>query len=426
MKKMMIAAALFFIGQQARAQAKQELNSLIQQSFNYFPRIKELNKSAELSELRIDAAQSNYLPNVSGIASYTYVNPVSQKAFPTGPNETQLLRFQPYNNYNFNVGLSQVIWDFGKTRAQIEKAKADLLMSQQNTEAAKLQLAAQVASVYYSMIYLKRAVSLQDSVISFYQENKKLVEGKIKQGDALQIDLSTIENNIDQERNRKIEFQRLLARQLAMMRYAIGQSFEPTGTQFELQNKTGTADLSNNPELLAATERISAARADAKFAERNRLPSLSLQAGAGFRNGYQPNIGDIRFNYVGGVTLSVPMFQGGRIRQNIAIAHKTAELNELSKSTLSSTLQKDVESVQSDLDAYQEQIKNSEGQMTVSREALRLTQVRYRQGVVTYLDLVNASTNLQRAYLNKLQYEYQSTLSQVELHRLLGVKFWQD
>ena len=59
-------------------------------------------------------------------------------------------------------------------------------------------------------------------------------------------------------------------------------------------------------------------------------------------------------------------------------------------------------------------------------KTVKLTQVRYREGVVTYLDLINASTNLQRANLNKLQYEYQRTLSQVELFRLLGVKFWQE
>ena len=123
---------------------------------------------------------------------------------------------------------------------------------------------------------------------------------------------------------------------------------------------------------------------------------------------------------------SVPGFQGGRINKNLMLASKTMELNELSKSTLMATLQKDLESTQSDLKAYDEQIRNSEGQIDLSRETLKLTQVRYREGVVTYLDLINASTNLQRANLNKLQYEYQQTLSQVELCRLLGVKFWQE
>jgi outer membrane protein len=126
------------------------------------------------------------------------------------------------------------------------------------------------------------------------------------------------------------------------------------------------------------------------------------------------------------VTLNVPVFQGGRLRQNINIARKTVELNEFAKSNLASTLQKDLESVRYDLEAFEEQIKNSEGQIVVAGESLRLTQARYHQGVVTYLDLINASTNQQRATLNKLQYEYQRTLSRIELCRLAGVKFWQE
>jgi len=425
MRKTLIIALLFFVVRHVHAQANTELNTLIRGSFTYFPRIKELNKAEELSEMRIEVAQTGYLPSVMGVASYTYLNPISQKEFVVGPNETQLLKFQPYNNYNVNVGVTQLIWDFGKTKAQVETAKADLLASRQNIESGKLQLASQVAGIYYSMIYLKRAVQVQDSVISSYEVNLRMVEGKIKQGDALQIDLSTIKNNIDQEKNRKVEFLRLYERQAALMRYSTGQSAEPGIAQFDFKTPVG-GDLANNPDVLAANERISSARADLKYANTNRLPSLNFQGGAGFRNGYQPDINPNRFNYLAGVTLAVPIFQGGRLNKSYGLASKSMELNELSKATLTSTLLKDLESTQSDLKAYDEQIKNSAGQTDVANETLRLTEVRYKQGVATYLDLINASTNLQRANLNRLQYEYQRTLSQVEMCRLLGVRFWLD
>jgi outer membrane protein TolC len=426
MKKTFTILLLAAIHFGSYAQANQELNSLILQSFTYFPRIKELNKTTELRELQIELSQSSYLPSVSGVGSYTYLNPISQKALPIGPNETANLKFQPYNNYNLNVAVNQVVWDFGKIHSQIEKSKADLLVAKQNTEVARLQLAAQVASVYYSMIYLKKSVVVQDSVISFYRENRKIVEGKIKQGDALQIDLSNIENNIDQEQNRKVEFLRQYERQAALMRFSTGQSAEPSSADFDFKSIEGAADVSNNPEVLAASERISSAKADAKLAESNKLPVLSVQAGAGFKNGYQPDINPLRFNYLGGLTLNVPIFQGGKLGQSVKLAHKTVELNEYSKATLTSTLQKDLESVLSDIKAYNEQMKNADGQIAVANESQRLTQVRYKQGIVTYLDLINASTNVQRAYLNKLQYEYQRTVAQIELYRLTGSKFWQE
>jgi len=174
MKKILYTLSLLLIVQFSQAQINNELKTWIQQSFTHYPKLKELEKTTELGEIRIDVAQSNYLPNINGTASYSYVNPVSQKTF-GAPGAESLLQFQPHNNYNFNVGLNQVLWDFGKTQAQIEKAKTELLITKQNTEVAKLQLATHVTSIYYSMIYLQKSIQLQDTVIGFYTENKKIL-----------------------------------------------------------------------------------------------------------------------------------------------------------------------------------------------------------------------------------------------------------
>ncbi len=426
MKKITTLLSLLLIVQFSQAQVNDELKNWIQQSFGYFPKLKELDKTAEIGEIRIDVAHSNYLPNINGTASYNYVNPVSEKTFGAAPNEA-LLQFQPYNNYNFNVGLNQVIWDFGKTQAQIEKAKTELLITKQNTEVAKLQLATQVTSIYYSMIYLQKSIELQDTVIGFYNQNKKIIEGKIKQGDGLQVDLSNIENNISQEKNRKLEYQRQLERQAALLAYTTGLNTQPTSKDLNFSiSLTNPSTTQNNPELLVADQKIASAQSDQKLALQNRLPTLNFQAGAGYKNGFQPDIEKIRFNYLAGVTLSVPIFQGHRIQKNITLTRKTVELNELSKKNLESSLQKDLESVNADLIAYHEQIINSQTQIDAAREALRLTQVRYTRGVSTYLDLIFSSTNLQRGLLNQWQYEYQQCLAIAELARLEGRKFWEE
>lgn len=426
MKKILtLLAVAFAFGVQA--QVNPELNKWIVQSFSYYPKIQELATTSEISAARVSIAQSNYMPNINGTATYNYVDPVSQTQFPVSATETKTLLFQPHNNYNVNVGLTQTIWDFGKTKAQVEKAKAELQGSKQNVEAARLQVAAQVTSIYYSMIYLKKSIQLQDTVIAFYEKNKKIIEGKIRQGDALHIDLINVENSIDQEKNRKIEFQRQYERQAALMTYTTGLSEEPTGTEFDFQYATAEElNAASNPDVLAAEQRIAAAKADARYIDNNRLPSLSFQAGAGFKNGYQPDIDEMRFNYLAGVTLNVPIFQGSRLRQNVVVARKSLELSEISKTNLTNTLQKDWQSARADLVAYQQQEQNAATQVNASREALRLTQVRYERGVATYIDLVFASANLQRAMLTQLQFKYQATLASTELTRLQGVKFWQE
>lgn len=207
------------------------------------------------------------------------------------------------------------------------------------------------------------------------------------------------------------------------MKYTTGQNVDPSFATFDFQSPT-TLDFSGNPEVLAATERIHAAKSDLVYAQSNRLPSLNFVGGAGFRNGYQPDISAFRFNYMAGVALGVPIFQGGRLNKNVTVARKTMELNEISKASLLNSLQRDVETVQADLKAYQAQVSNSEGQIIVARQSFLLTKSRYQLGALTYLDLINASTNLQRANLNKLQYQFQQIQAQIEMYRLLGIKFW--
>lgn len=410
-----------------QAQVNPELNKWIVQSFSYYPKIQELQTSSEISEARISIARSSYMPNINGTATYNYVDPVSQTQFPVSATETKTLMFQPHNNYNVNIGLTQMIFDFGKTKSQVEKAKADLQGSKQSVESAKLQIAAQVTSIYYTMIYLKKSIELQDTVISFYERNKKIIEGKVRQGDALQVDMINVENSIDQEKNRKIEFQRQYERQAALMTYTTGLSETPTRTEFDFQSTSSNElNVAANPDILVAEQRISAAQADSKFAQSNRLPSLNFQAGTGFKNGYQPDIEEMRFNYLAGVTLNVPIFQGSRFRQNVVVAKKSLTLSEISKTNLTNTLQKDWQSAKADFDAYQRQEQNAASQVNASKEALRLTQVRYARGVATYIDLVFASANLQRALLTQIQFKYQATLALTEMTRLQGSKFWQE
>lgn len=423
MKRIFLLLSTSFFFAFANAQTNAELKGLINQSFGYFPRIQELQKASEVSELRVKQAWSNYQPIVSGVGSYNYVTPISQASF--GGNE---LKFQPNNNYNFNLGITQPIWDFGKTNAQIAKAKTDLLSATTNIEQAKAQVAAQVASVYYAMIYLKKAIAVEDSILAFLTENKKIVENRIKRGDALQIDLTNIQSNIDLEENRRVDFVNQLQKQKALMEYTSGASTEPATGEFDFPqfNESPVTDYAkqNNFDLRLATQRTLASEMDLKYAQNSRFPLLTFVGGTGYRNGYQPNINPLIFNYALGVNLSVPIYSQGKTSQNIRIAKTNVQAYQLAAKTAQNNLRRDLAQVQADLTSNEERIKNSEGQVAYAREALTLAQSRYKQGVATHLDLLNASSNLQRIQLNQIQFEYQLCTARIEQARLLGWKYW--
>ncbi|HCW09162.1 MAG TPA: TolC family protein [Cytophagales bacterium] len=423
--KKIVTTAFLFMAFFAHAQMNAELKSLINQSFSYFPRIQELQSASEVSAQRVQLAKSNYYPSISGVGSYTYLTPLSKATF--GGNE---FKFQPNNNYNFNLAVTQPIWDFGKTNAQIAKSKAELLSATTNIEQAKAQVAAQVASVYYAMIYLKKAIAVEDSILAFLNENKKIIENRIKRGDALQIDATNIQSNIDLEENRRVDFVNQLQKQKAVMEYTTGISTEPTSFEFDfpLFSEAAITDYAkqNNFDLKLATQRTLASEMDLKYAQNNRFPLLTFVGGTGYKNGYQPDINPLIFNYSLGLNLSVPIYSQGKINTNINIAQSTLQANQLAAKTAENNLRRDLAQVQADISSNEERIQNSQSQVNYAREALTLTQSRYKQGVATHLDLLNSSSNLQRILLNQIQFQYQLCSARIEQARLIGWKYWME
>jgi outer membrane protein TolC len=93
--------------------------------------------------------------------------------------------------------------------------------------------------------------------------------------------------------------------------------------------------------------------------------------------------------------------------------------------SLSNNYKKDIEQALTDIATNLERIKNTQGQIEQAKAAQTLAANRFKNGVGTNLEITNASTNVQRAALTKLQYEYQLCVSKIELARLMGYQYWQ-
>jgi outer membrane protein TolC len=133
----------------------------------------------------------------------------------------------------------------------------------------------------------------------------------------------------------------------------------------------------------------------------------------------------MRFNYLAGVSLSIPIYNGGKNKQQQRLQQNIIRQNEMAVETLSSTYKKDIEQALTDIATNLERIKNTKGQIEQAQTAQVLASNKLKSGTGTNLEITNASTNVQRALLTKLQYEYQLCLAKLELTRLMGYEYWQ-
>ncbi|MES2132384.1 MAG: TolC family protein [Bacteroidota bacterium] len=418
----------------AQKAVNSELVNLVNKSFTYNPRINELQQNVAIQEEKMDVAKTYLLPSVSATGSYNYIAPVGQITFPVAPGVDKLIQFQPNNNVTFGLGLNYQVLDFGRARANINKSKTEIQQSKDNVEFNKSQLAAQVATIYYGIVYLKSAVTVQDSILSSLAQTKKQTENKLKNGDALELDVLTINSNIDAEQNRKVELETMLEKQKNLLMYSTGiNSVSQPGSDFNFA--ADNAVIVSNEELLKQAEQTNL---DFKIAQektqltihdwdinkRNYYPSVNILGNAGMRNGYQPKINDLKFNYLVGVGFTAPIFQGGRYRQQKQLFEATNSLNNLTITTLKRNYERDIAQATADINSYTARLVNVQGQINQAQKALEQTNSRYKNGIAIQVEYINALTTLQRIKLSALNFEYQKCLAQVELTRLIGNKWW--
>ena len=403
----------------AQNKINEELNTLINNSFHYFSKSKEVENSLIVAQEKLKLTEMSRNPEIEAAASYNYIMP--KISFPINGKEIQ---FAPVNNFSSSIGTSYTLFDFGRFKTNVSKAKSELQFSKDNLEAAKHQLANQVASVYYNIVYFKKAIAIQDSIINYYKENKNFVSNKVKNGDMLELDIYNLQSSIDIEENKKIDLTASLQKQLELLEYITGVK-QSNGNTFDFDVNADTFSSSgNNPEITLAKDKVAIAKQELASIKLNNKPTMGIRAGAGFRNGFVPEVEDMRFNYMAGLFLNIPIFNFGKTKQQIKLQQSLVKQAELAHESTISANKKDIAQIQIDINANTERLKNCKSQIEAGQKALMITTSRYKNGVATYLDVANAIALLQKVSLYQLQYEYQLCLSKIELCRLTGNQFW--
>jgi outer membrane protein len=425
MKKIILIWVNVFVLLNAFAQTEnKELAMLVKNSFSYFPKFKELEQAVVIGEAKIDLINVGRSPIVNSNAGINYVAPVNEFSF-GGPS----IKINPNLNYNTNVSGSYVLYDFGAVKQNVEKAKIELQSTKHNIDAAKAQIAYQIATIYYGIIYTKNAIKIQDTVLAFLYETQKDIRVKIKLGVALEFDNLTIQATIDQELNKKVDVENMLQKQINLLQYFSGINVV-NDIKFDFGNNTKNANeflsqaQAQNIDYILQKDKIKLTEAEKKITALQNKPAIVINGATGFRNGFVPSLYQFRFNYLAGVGVTMPIYNGGRMKKNMQLNESVLKLQTLTLNSMDSSFKKDYNQINIDIASAKQRIQNVEGQVVQANAAKNLAQIRFKNGIGTNLELLNAITNIQKAAASKLQYEYQLCLANVEMAKLGGVVFW--
>jgi multidrug efflux system outer membrane protein len=256
-----------------------------------------------------------------------------------------------------------------------------------------------------------------------------LTDTKYKAGLTLPTDLLQARTQVNSATNQLIEVKRARAKQEHAIAILLGRP--PSELVLEAAPASTTIPvipaglpvtlLSRRPDVAEAEHRLAAANAQIGIATANFFPRFNLSASLGFQS---PNLDHLidweQRLWSIGPGISLPIFQGGQL--TAALAQTKARYQELVASYRSTVLRsfQDVEDQLSDLHLLAEKAQSLEETLVSAREYSRLTEIQYRQGLTTYLQVIDANQTLLTNELSAAQAHSQRLIATVLLIKALG------
>ena len=406
------------------------LGATLQAVLDANPSITNLTELSAASTSRLSQTRAGFLPQVTGTATYTRIDPVVKLPF-----GGEVLQFAPNNNYDFHLTAQYLLFDFGKNDATVKVAESQVQTAVDNITVARRDLAFNAAQVYYNILFMRESIRVQDQQIASLQAHRNEMNKRVQAGVSTRFDVTTTDVRITQAQSTRLDLQNQLRNQqvqLARLLHRPAQadipvkgrlSYAPQPVDLEAEV---TKASTNRPEVKLARDAENTAAMQARLIEKSNMPSLGAGVQAGAKNGYiVPDINRIRFNTVGVLQLSVPIYDGNRNKKQRVEAAANSRAAVARTADTQEQIRADVRQAINNLDFSQARHANAQQQVAQATEALGKARARYRYGVGQNLDVLDAETQLAQARLALVQAEYSYTLGQYQLRRATGEQIWQ-
>jgi multidrug efflux system outer membrane protein len=397
-----------------------ELHKLIQTALqqNYDVRIaaaRVLEAQAQLGIIR-----SNQFPSVSGGASALNERIPSQLNLPA--SDTSAIQV------NSALGWELDFW--GKFRRATEAARANLLASEWARQEVIATVVANTASAYFQLRELDLELEISRGTLSSRRDSLKLTRILADGGSTSLLDvrqaeqlvytaaaeIPALEQQIEQEEN-------LISILLGKNPAAVprGRSLKEQPHPPEVPAGLPSSLLERRPDIREAEEQLIAANAQIGVARAAYFPQISLTATAGYQSSALTDLftGPAGMWNFGG-SLAQPIFTAGRLRSNVRLAQAQQQDAVL---FYQQTIQGAFRDVSDALIAYRK-TQEFRGQQQLlagsAQDAARLSDMRYKGGVTSYLEVLTNQTNYFTAELGLAQAQFNELQALVQLYKALG------
>jgi multidrug efflux system outer membrane protein len=331
----------------------------------------------------------------------------------------------------FNVGVN-FAWEldlFGRLAKTTDAAISDAKAREALLQGARLLVQAELAQTYLALRALDEERAIVRSTLNAYRDTLDLTQRRFGAGDVAELDVARAAAEVAATESEVLA----LDRRRAELEHAIAVLVGAVASEFALPPAEWTTALpvipagvpgtllTRRPDISAAQDTMLAAQARVGAAQAAWFPEVTLTGTGGFASSQLGDLLKWSARAWGiGALLSLPIFDGGRREANISNARGELEVAIARYREQVFVAFKDVEDQLSALRLLAEQADAQTRAVAAATRTTTLSDARYRNGLVSQLDLLDARRSELRNRRQALQVRSDQYQASVGLVRALG------
>jgi multidrug efflux system outer membrane protein len=406
--------------------ADETLNQLIRTALERNFDVRIAAERVQQARAQLGITRADQFPFIDAQAQFSSTRQSSLGSF----------RFVPVGT-NLSASFTQIgaalSWEldlWGRLRRLTEAARARYFASEEGRHAVTVALIADVTSAYFQLLEFEAELEISRKTHQIAADNLRLVQLRREQGAASGLDVRQAEQLIHTAAAQIEAVERGIGQTENLLSLLLGStpSAQPRGRGLadvpvppEVPAGLPSAILERRPDIRAAEQNLIAANAQIGAARALYFPQISLTAFAGGQSRALTQIASApaRVFSIGPAAL-LPIFRAGQIRNQVRLSEaQQRELLVAYEQTIYNALRE----VSDSLIGYSRtraQRREQEQLVRTLEETVELSTLRYKGGLDSYLQVLDAQRNLFSGELGLAQLRLAERLSVVQLYRALG------
>ena len=391
----------------------------------------ENNRDYKVALLNIEKTRAQYqiqradlLPTVAAAATADSQHLPSEF---TGTGAQGITR-----QYSTTLGFSAFELDlFGRVRSLSESALEYYHSVENDAQAARISLMAEVAGVYLQLVSDRELLDITKNTYENRKGQYELVRNKHANGVASQLQVSQAESIMEEARSNVARYETAVAQDLNYLALLLGAEIPADLPEVRrLADVAKLADvpeglpsslLERRPDIAAAEHRLLSANASIGAARANFFPSISLTGQLGSLSADASDL------FRGGAhywqfmpTASLPLFDAGRNIARLEVSEKEKEIAVAQYERAIQSAFREVRDALVQRENIGAQVEAEEALLRATATAFELASTRYDVGVDNYLNVLDAQRALYNARQSNIATRLLRETNALTLFKTLG------